>query len=180
MARPSLDQLCNRMVSLFLAKKQTKMSPNNYFPLFEYTHLLHRFSNSVFSIYLEKDSTVISVFRTSQSSCFYDVLMKKCASHTTHHSVWKSPKKCLVWDCNFVKMRLFLVIFKPLWYTWQQGFNVSFLFSRLGNHHGLTGFPGLFLAALTAQSLSLVSTGYNKILTNLWNLLKVVRTNILW
>ena len=50
-----------------------------------------------------------------------------------------------------------------------------FLFSRLGNHHGLTGFPGLFLAALTAQSLSLVSTGYNKILTNLWNLLKVVR-----
>ena len=42
----------------------------------------------------------------------------------------------------------------------------------------MTGFPGLFLAALTAQSLSLVSTGYNTLLTNLWNLLKVVSDNI--
>ena len=34
-------------------------------------------------LFLEwKNSAVIPVFRTSQSSCFYDVLMKICASHT--------------------------------------------------------------------------------------------------
>ena len=75
-------------------------------------------------------------------------------------------------NCNVVKMRLFQT---TVIHMTTRLFNVSFLSSRLGNHHGLTGFPGLFLAALTAQSLSLVSTGYNKILTNLWNLLKVVR-----
>ena len=35
--------------------------------------------------------------------------------------------------------------------------------SRIGYHHGIVGFPGLFLAALSTQSFSLVSTGFNAI-----------------
>ena len=36
-------------------------------------------------------------------------------------------------------------------------------FSRIGYHHGIVGFPGLFLSALSTQSFSLVSTGFNAI-----------------
>ena len=110
--------------------------------------------------------------KLKNSNTTFLMIFKQC-------SQWlKVTPKCLIWI--FALKWDFSSIFKPLWYTWrtrQQSFQKRdfFLFSRLGNHHGLTGFPGLFLAALTAQSLSLVSTGYNKILTNLWNLLKVVR-----
>ena len=47
-------------------------------------------------------------------------------------------------------------------------------FIRLGSQHGLSGFAGLFPAALTAQSLSLVSTGYNGIFSWAWNASKMV------
>ena len=36
-------------------------------------------------------------------------------------------------------------------------------FYRIGYHHGIVGFPGLFLSALSTQSFSLVSTGFNAI-----------------
>jgi len=39
----------------------------------------------------------------------------------------------------------------------------------LGIHKGLTGFAGIFLAALVAQSLSLISTGYTNFFTRVWN-----------
>ena len=40
---------------------------------------------------------------------------------------------------------------------------------RLGIHKGLTGFAGIFLAALVAQSLSLISTGYTNFFTRVWD-----------
>ena len=45
----------------------------------------------------------------------------------------------------------------------------SLYFFRLGIHNGLTGFAGIFLAALVAQSLSLISTGYTNFFTRVWN-----------
>ena len=42
-------------------------------------------------------------------------------------------------------------------------------FYRLGVHKGLTGFAGIFLAALVAQSLSLISTGYTNFFARVWN-----------
>ena len=40
---------------------------------------------------------------------------------------------------------------------------ISFFISRIGKHHGFSGFPGLFLAVVTAHSLSFISTGFNAI-----------------
>lgn len=45
---------------------------------------------------------------------------------------------------------------------------------RLGLHHGLTGFPGLFLAAVAAQSFSLISTGYAEFFNTVWQALEMV------
>ena len=39
----------------------------------------------------------------------------------------------------------------------------DYIFYRIGYHHGIVGFPGLFLSALSTQSFSLVSTGFNAI-----------------
>ena len=51
-------------------------------------------------------------------------------------------------------------------------------FVRLGIQHGLSGFAGLFLAGLTAQSLSLVSTGYNCLFSWAWNASKMVNQGL--
>ena len=45
---------------------------------------------------------------------------------------------------------------------------IYIFYSRIGYHYGFYGFPGLFLAAICAHSLSIISTGFNAISQGLW------------
>ena len=44
----------------------------------------------------------------------------------------------------------------------------------MGIHQGLSGFAGIFLAALVAQSLSLISTGYTNFFSRVWSAWQMV------
>ena len=48
----------------------------------------------------------------------------------------------------------------------------------MGIHQGLSGFAGIFLAALVAQSLSLISTGYTNFFSRVWSAWQMVSQSL--
>ena len=52
--------------------------------------------------------------------------------------------------------------------------NIMSFYDRLVKHHGLSGFAGLFLSALTAHSFSLISSGFNNLFFKAWDKFRMV------
>ena len=87
-----------------------------------------------------------------------------------HLCIWQLEKDILQWNL----IALWCI---EIWYHRRRCGNLWFLCwpfalfissSRVGYHYGFYGFPGLFLAAICAHSLSIISTGFNAISQGLW------------
>ena len=96
------------------------------------------------------------------------ILITKCRLIRRRRPVWKSYITMKRYQhCGALKYDILVCICWNLWFLlWP--FVLLIFFFRVGYHYGFYGFPGLFLAAICAHSLSIISTGFNAISQGLW------------